>query len=199
MDLKEYHKLCLRTEADDHAMQAARLLDCNALVTERLSEFQDLADELDILKKHIFYGKPLGKEDQALADATPGILMSEQRQRFAMNIRILHGIMGMITECGELVNEMMQHVVEGKSVDRVNILEECCDVDWYKNLTLDAVGFTAEDVPGTLIPKLEVRYARKFDAQRALSRNLEAERSSLEANASGDQATPSRDQEASEG
>jgi hypothetical protein len=186
MDLNEYHKLCLRTEADDHAMQASRLLDINGIVVDRLVDFGETAAELDILKKHIFYGKALERDDQEVVDEMPGVLDSAQRSRFAERIRLLHATIGIITEAEELLQALMLYVLDGTPLDRVNVLEECCDLDWYKNLALDSVGYTAADVPTTLIPKLEVRYAKKFNAQRALQRNLDAERASLEANARDD-------------
>ncbi len=186
-DLKKYHELCLRTEADDHAMQTTRLLDCNGIFCNLLHDFCEVSDSLDLLKKHVYYGKTLNNKDEAIKDSYPGALSSEQRQRLADNIRIVHGIIGIITECGELVDQLMEHVVDAKPLDRVNILEECCDVDWYKNLTLDSAGYTAADVPDTLIPKLEVRYSKKqFCAEQAIERNLNAERASLEANSKRD-------------
>ncbi len=186
-DLKNYHELCLRTEADDHAMQSARILECNGILVNLLVSFCDTAGGLDVLKKHVYYGKPLSDRDKAIKDSIPGELDSVQRQRLSERIRLVHGIIGMITECGELVDQLMNHIAAGETLDQVNILEECCDVDWYKNLCLDAAGYTAADVPTTLIPKLEVRYAKKqFNAKQAIERDLSAERASLEANATGD-------------
>ncbi len=199
MDLNEFHKLCLRTEADDHAMQASRLLDSNGIVVESLAEFSQVAIDLDVLKKHVFYGNRLDPDDQRVVEGVPGALTSEQWARFAERIRLVHAVIGLITEADELLNGLMEYVMEGKDLDRVNVLEECCDATWYLNLALDSVGFTAADVPRTLIPKLEARYERKFNAQKALNRNLEVERACLEASASGDTATPSGDQEATGG
>jgi len=158
-----------------------------------------VAIDLDVLKKHVFYGNSLDPDDQRVVEGVPGALTSEQRARFAERIRLVHAVIGLITEADELLNGLMEYVMEGKELDRVNVLEECCDATWYLNLALDSVGFTAADVPRTLIPKLEARYERKFDAQKALNRNLEVERACLEASASGDTATPSGDQEATGG
>lgn len=131
MDLVDFKVKCLRTEADDHAMQAFRA---------------------------------------------------------AQSIRLLHGAIGLATEAGELQDQVKKHIFYGRRLDKANILEECADSLWYLVLILDSAGFTLEQAMNTLIPKLEERYAKKvFSAQEAITRNLEAERSILEAHATGNQ------------
>lgn len=111
-----------------------------------------------------------------------------QGVRSTNNIRLLHGAIGIATEGGELLDQIKKHVFYGKALDKVNILEECGDIMWYLVLVLDSQGYSLEQMMNTLIPKLEARYAKKkFSAQDATTRNLEAERSILEAHASGNQ------------
>jgi NTP pyrophosphatase (non-canonical NTP hydrolase) len=125
MNIKEFEDKCLRTEADDHASQAARA---------------------------------------------------------ANNIRLLHGATGIATEAGELLDQVKKHIFYGKPLDRVNVLEECGDVIWYVVLALNATGYSLQDVIDTLIPKLEARYAKKrFTESEAIHRDLNTERSALEA------------------
>lgn len=144
MDLKEFQEKCLRTEADDHAMQGMRA---------------------------------------------------------ANMIRLEHGAIGLMTEGGELLDQLKKHIFYGKPLDKVNVLEECGDALWYVVLALDSVGYSLEQCMETLIPKLEARYAKqRFTSREATNRNLQAERSVLEAgagveaNTGADQETNGRDQ-----
>jgi NTP pyrophosphatase (non-canonical NTP hydrolase) len=94
----------------------------------------------------------------------------------------LHGATGIATEAGELLDQVKKHIFYGKPLDRVNVLEECGDVIWYVVLALNATGYSLQDVIDTLIPKLEARYAKKrFTESEAIHRDLNTERSALEA------------------
>jgi len=124
-----------------------------------------------------------------------------QGQRAAGSIRLLHGAVGLSTESGEMLDQVKKHIFYGKPLDKVNILEECGDALWYICLILDSQGFTVQQAMDTLIPKLEARYAqRKFTAREATDRNLQSERTvleagaGLEANTRGDQEADGRDQ-----
>lgn len=199
-DLIDFHDWCIKLEADNHAMQSKRMIKASGMVFSLLDESQNTAHDLDIMKKHVFYGHKICKDDLRACDGDEeSDLDSEQKKRLAEKIRLAHAVIGLITEADEMLTALWKYVMNGEPLDRVNVLEECCDATWYINLALDSVGFTAADVPRTLRPKLEARYERKFDAQKALNRNLEVERACLEASASGDTATPSGDQEATGG
>lgn len=107
---------------------------------------------------------------------------ASQVVRAAGTIRLLHGATGIATEAGELLDQVKKHIFYGKPLDRVNVLEECGDVLWYTVLALNATGYTLQDVVDTLIPKLEARYAKKrFSQFEAIHRDLDTERSALEA------------------
>ena len=55
-----------------------------------------------------------------------------------------------------------------------------CEVKYPKNYSKNTLPFTVEDVMETNIKKLELRFGDKFDAYRALNRNLDAEREILD-------------------
>lgn len=61
MDLKEFTVKCLRTEADDHAMQGARAASNIRLMHGAIGLTTESGELLDQTKKHLFYGKPLDK------------------------------------------------------------------------------------------------------------------------------------------
>ncbi len=94
--------------------------------------------------------------------------------------RLLHGSIGLATEVGELQDAIKKHLIYGKSLDNVNIIEECGDALWYIALTLDAVNATMSDAMERNIAKLQKRYGEAFTQEKALNRDLEAERKVLE-------------------
>ena len=53
------------------------------------------------------------------------------------NSRIIHAIMGLATEAGELIDALKKHVFYGKPIDEKNLIEECGDVMWYLVILCD--------------------------------------------------------------
>jgi len=103
-------------------------------------------------------------------------------------IRILHGLIGMTTEVGELFDQFKKHIFYGKELDLVNLTEECGDLDWYRAITVDALAnlldkdtdeFNAH-IQSKNISKLSERYKGKFSNEAAINRNVEKERIILE-------------------
>lgn len=158
---------------------------------------------LDVMKKHIFYGKPLPARDseqyrdlRAYADdlVHQAIQLRSNLEKLldgngnytdrAIDPRIAHAIIGASTESGELLQALVDHM-NGKHVDGVNIVEEFSDIDWYKAIAFDVLGVEEPAARGNLIAKLKKRYPEKFDAQRAIDRDLVAERAALEGRSNG--------------
>lgn len=48
--------------------------------------------------------------------------------------QILHAQIGMASEGGELADAIKKHVIYGKALDKVNVMEEIADIFWYLNL-----------------------------------------------------------------
>jgi NTP pyrophosphatase (non-canonical NTP hydrolase) len=95
-------------------------------------------------------------------------------------IRLLHGAMGLCTEAGELQDQLKKHIFYGKPLDVVNIAEECGDLFWYLAETLTAIDARFIDVMHRNIEKLRARYPEKFTEDKAINRDLDAERAVLE-------------------
>jgi NTP pyrophosphatase (non-canonical NTP hydrolase) len=99
--------------------------------------------------------------------------------------RLLHAILGFVTETGELADVLKKHLIYGKPIDWTNVVEELGDKQWYTALASDVCG---ELVPGATwdgilvlnIQKLKHRYGEKFTTEKALNRDLEGERKVLE-------------------
>lgn len=100
-------------------------------------------------------------------------------------IRLLHAAMGMCTETGEFMDALKKHLMYGKPLDGVNMLEELGDQMWYIALAMDELSSghgpnIFNEVLERNIRKLAARYPEKFAEHAALVRNLEAERVILE-------------------
>lgn len=65
-------------------------------------------------------------------EKTPVFVGDLPRSRFA------HGAIGICTEIGELQDALKKHIIYGRDLDPVNIMEECGDIAWYIALVADA-------------------------------------------------------------
>lgn len=93
---------------------------------------------------------------------------------------LTHAILGLVTEAGELADQLKRRHAYGKEVDRVNLVEEAGDLLWYLALIARALGTDLETIGRTNVEKLRARYPGMFTAEAALNRDLEAERKALE-------------------
>lgn len=94
--------------------------------------------------------------------------------------RILHSALGCSDESGELVKRIKDKLFYNKSPDTIGMLEEYGDLLWFIAIGVDALGATLEEVMETNINKLRARYPEKFTKDKAVNRDLDAERESLE-------------------
>lgn len=101
-----------------------------------------------------------------------------------MNIRLIHSFMGMFGEAGELLEALMKSMANGTPLDVTNIAEELGDSDWYKAVCCDELGLNEVQIRIANIEKLRKKRFKGggFTAENAISRDLEAERKSLEEN-----------------
>jgi NTP pyrophosphatase (non-canonical NTP hydrolase) len=102
-------------------------------------------------------------------------------------MRILHAAMGLCTETGELMDALKKHIFYGKTLDRVNLLEEGGDVCWYLLVLSDCLRDVTgpelcpfEEMIDRMLAKLRKRYPEKFTESNALIRDLDSERQVLE-------------------
>lgn len=186
IDFKHYAKSATRTES---------VIQSIAMSPKRLEAALNLAvfvsDVLDMVKKEIFYGKKMSDESVAtstlmiedcLADLLEDNGDAEPTVYDERITRTLHGAIGKFTEAGEVITAV-DNVLFGKvaELDVVNIAEELGDDAWYSAIICDALDIDMEDALRKNINKLKARYPDKFTAEAALTRNLDFERSILEA------------------
>lgn len=107
-------------------------------------------------------------------------------------IRLLHGVMGMVTEAGEALDALKKHVFYGKPLDLPNLKEECGDTEWYMAIVRDVLGVTQAEIQEANNEKLvKKRYKGGYSHESALNRDLPSERAVFEAgNAGSESAVP---------
>lgn len=129
------------------------------------------AEKLDKFKKSMFYGK-------ANTDHTPLFAVYDSSNSVPVNV--IHGIVGIVTEAGELAEALANSMAGGYTIDLVNVAEELGDIFWYAALIAKSAGLTFEEIQAKNIAKLKARYPEKFDDVLAENRDLEKERKILE-------------------
>jgi NTP pyrophosphatase (non-canonical NTP hydrolase) len=170
---KEYVAAALRTEPDHDAYVRA----VNRAYSRTASSIFDVTadkvvysvDAIDGVKKYLFYGK--NKEGYEFAGATPAHEMDPLVKLMNANARIAHGVIGIVTEAGELLDS-----VRHGSIDKTNITEECGDVLWYMAVLLDAVGSSFDEAMSVNAAKLLKRYSEGFSEAGAINRDHASER-----------------------
>lgn len=95
-------------------------------------------------------------------------------------IRLMHSIMGVSNEAGELMEILKKGIFYGKDPDVPHLIEEYGDLLWYIALGLDAIGVSFEQVMERNIAKLKARYSDRFTAQEAIERNKDHEYVAME-------------------
>lgn len=153
------------------------------LVMDLLEEISNAALDLDKIKKALFYGKDdggflanlsRGNCDPILSCFKSAGLTREQ------GIQLLHGVIGIVTEAGELCEALATAHDETNPVDLVNIKEELGDIMWYMAIMMQVLQTTFTEVQTRNIEKLRARYGEKFSEYDANNRDLTTERQVLE-------------------
>lgn len=156
-----------------------------------LSEHAAMASLLDDHKRLVFYGKTKN-QDKTEESRIPAVVRkrllegeSDLREKLTSkrNIRMLHAVLGIQTEAGELIEAYLNGAPANEDVDVINVKEEVADILWYIAILCDEFGFSLEDAMTSNIAKLRKRYGEKFSAAKATDRDALAERGALETNA----------------
>ena len=95
-------------------------------------------------------------------------------------IRLDHAGKGFATETGEFIDVLKRYEFYGKEKDLVNLQEELGDLLWYIAIACSALKVSMEEVMEKNIAKLKARFPDKYTQDKALNRDLDAERGTLE-------------------
>ncbi len=85
-------------------------------------------------------------------------------------LRMVHASMGIAGEAGEVVDAIKKHWVNGKPLDKENVLEECGDILFYVSGLLSLCGFTMDDAMRHNMEKLSKRYPQGYNDAAAIAR-----------------------------
>lgn len=128
---------------------------------------------LDAIKKKKFYNKQIN-----ICSSAPSNL---KFKRDNTGENVLHAAIGLVTECGEILEEVVRSKYSETPLDVINIKEEIGDITWYLAILLRDLDINLFDAMATNIEKLKLRYpGEKFSTERANNRNLALERTLLE-------------------
>ena len=177
-DVSEYKQLALRSDlSDEQYEEVNKRIDNNFRLIHKLGSYIDLleaySNAIDEIKKALFYGKsPTPQNCTELSPPTPF-----DRKR----LEIIHGLIGLFSEVGELVPILKQALSDPTEIDKVNAAEEIGDVCWYLlGVLCEGLEIDPYDVLSANIEKLKARYPDKFSFNLANERNLLNERETLE-------------------
>ena len=148
-------------------------------LAKTLSKAVSLGDEVDKLKRSIFYGSPF---DGSSADGheMPIHVGDDSDGASHPSPDMIHSALGIFTEAAEFLDAILRSTFAGESFDPTNAIEELGDIEWYMAVMRQKLHVSQERVQRINIAKLRARYPDKFESEDALDRNLEHERSVLE-------------------
>lgn len=169
------------------------------LLTESVNIFISASHMLDQIKRQAYYGADLElpKILKAVGEISRSVdaIINEQddfwsfpakelkphfdERKQVLDTRLIHGLIGVMTEAGELGEVLNAYIEDGK-IDPVNIQEECFDVNWYQAIIHDALHLVWDDTLSMGVKKLEKRFPEKFSTDNAINRNTDLERTILE-------------------
>lgn len=144
-----------------------------------IENFIAATEKLDAMKKHKYYGKDLPKGYRPKKPKAKGINEAFKPDSDPSEPD-LHAVIGICTEAGELLEAMYNHKWKGEEFDVVNAKEEIGDIFWYMAILFRRYKWNIKRIFWTNVEKLKKRYGNKFSSEKAINRNLEAERKILE-------------------
>ncbi len=147
-----------------------------AMLDSTLKQAIATGEQVDAIKKTLFYGKALPDQHPSLEVQQADSQLEPQR----LQADVLHAALGLYTEATELLEACLA-TMQGQAFDGVNVFEECGDAEWYLAMLYRALERTPEEAKAANIEKLKARYPDKFATEQAVKRDLDTERDILEA------------------
>lgn len=74
-------------------------------------------------------------------------------------VDLIHAVLGISGEAGELLDAVKKHAVYNKELDRENVIEELGDLEFYMEQLRQRLGITRQETLDANIAKLAKRYA----------------------------------------
>ena len=74
--------------------------------------------------------------------------------------------MGLNGEAGECIDIVKKHLFQGHELDRVKLIDELGDCQWYIAQTAAGMGIDMDEIGQRNIAKLRARYPKGFDSEK---------------------------------
>ncbi len=150
-------------------------------VIRLFNQVRSACEQLDVVKKALFYGKIT---EDTVTGRRPALLTGglefPMPELTPNQVDLFHGILGLVTECGEILNAWLESFDMGEPLDLVNMQEEFGDALWYIVLGAAGAGASLDMLMQQNDAKLEARYGAVFSEEAANNRDLDKEREILE-------------------
>lgn len=85
-------------------------------------------------------------------------------------VHVWHMSTGVVGEAGELSEAIKKHVIYNRPLDRVNVIEELGDLEFYMEGLRQGLGITREETIEHNIAKLNMRYSKGYSDAAAQQR-----------------------------
>ena len=85
-------------------------------------------------------------------------------------LKLMHSVMGMAGEVGELTDSVKKHILYKKPLDITNLKEEAGDILWYMSLLLQEIDSSFDEVMHLNKAKLDKRYPNGYNDEDAVKR-----------------------------
>ena len=168
------------TEARDRAVSVPMV----KLLSNLFYEIDNVCQKADDVKKYIYYGKDhkcqVYPDDITVGQVSNALTRLNDHE----TIRLLHALLGIVSEAQEMFELLGKYIFEGQEIDKTHLREEIGDCQWYAALVAKYVG---DDGFGPMLlanyNKLTTRYPDKVWTQdHALNRDLDKEMEALKLN-----------------
>ena len=170
MNINEYTQESGRTVSPNYFAE-----DINtAGLFSALTQFAQAAKKLDGYKRALFYGTkaPGPNAEWGMAGYFEGMVTVMPER---CDADVVHGIIGVATEAGELAEHLMGVMREQVDPDAPNLKEEIGDLMWYQAMLVRFLGTSFEEIGAKNIAKLKARFPDRFTTEHAVNRDLARE------------------------
>lgn len=173
MDTKTYLEQSARTCADINLNFS--VFPTAQSVLHQMVEGVQAGMTADTIKRSLFYADPkiaerVGTNTVVLRSLYDAIIANPELKIAKEKVDLLHAALGLMSEAGEIIEEVVSSIVKDRPVDRENLIEEGGDLMWYQALMFRSINSSFEEAGQLNIDKLQKRYPGKFTTEDALAR-----------------------------
>lgn len=101
-----------------------------------------------------------------------------ERMSDETSLRLMHAMIGIGTEAGEVQDLFKKRIMYGKTVQTSDFVDELGDLLWYIGVACNTLGISFEEVMDKNYKKLSVRYGKSltFSDKAAIIKNKDLEK-----------------------